>query len=191
MQDALQSGHGGQMMVEARKGSADAGISVENQRTLYENTVRFRKEALKAEADRLYMQIEEKPTEALVKQTRRVVGEYAALVIHPSTRDNPEQDMKWQAINKAAIGSETDPVFTAMIPDADHAQAALDWVSDLSEGEFRQKLSQRTNAVQGREPEKASAPDAAEKKAEEKKAEKRKEEAEDTYDFLENSIDLG
>ena len=183
VQDALQKGHGGQMLVDARAGSKNMQVSEDSAKILFENTVQARKAALRAEADQLMNEFGEGSTEALLKQARRLLGEYAALVTAPSTRDNPEQDMKWQAMDKMATKAETDPLFVAMTNSTENTQEALNWVGDYKEGEFRQKFTERTNSIQGKETKKASAP-------KEREVEIRKEEAENTYDEMDRSFDL-
>ena len=189
VQNALMKGHGGQMMVDIRTLSKDEYISHKSAVALFENTVESRKNALRKEAERLYLRLDEGSSEALLKQTRRVLGEYAALVITPSFRDKPEQDMKWQAMDKMAAKAETDPLFVAMTADRDHAQAAMDWIEALNEGEFRQKFTERTNIIQGKQTEKVSAPKEAEKEAE-KEVEKRTEEPEYSFEDPDASYDL-
>jgi hypothetical protein len=114
-------------------------------------------------------QLDAEPSEALMKQTRRVLGEYAALVVPPASSSNPEQDMKWQAMDKMVTSAETDPLFVAMTANADIAQAMMDAIGSLEEGEFRQKFTELTNTIQGKQTEKAGEPEAPEKEAEAEK----------------------
>ncbi len=172
VQSALQKGHGGQMMVDVRKLAKNSRIPFECMSVLKENTVEYRKDVLREEADRLYMkldQLDAEPSEALMKQTRRVLGEYAALFVPPASISNPEQDMKWQAMDKMVTSAETDPLFVAMTANADIAQAMMDAIGSLEEGEFRQKFTELTNTIQGKQTEKAGEPEAPEKEAEAEK----------------------
>ena len=172
VQSALQKGHGGQMMVDVRKLAKNSRIPFECMSVLKENTVEYRKDVLREEADRLYTkldQLDAEPSEALMKQTRRVLGEYAALVVPPTSSSNPEQDMKWQAMDKMVTSAETDPLFVAMTANADIAQAMMDAIGSLEEGEFRQKFTELTNTIQGKQTEKAGEPEAPEKEAEAEK----------------------